>query len=51
MEAIRAFQELEQDLPRLSGLATNAWNWVVRLSDDVASVLEALAAHDNRWDS
>ncbi len=50
MEAVQVIQELEQNMPRLSWPVRSAWNWVVSLLDDVASVLEAIAAHDNRWD-
>ena len=48
---MEAIQEMERTLIQLSELAHNVWEWGARLFDDIISILEAIAAHDNRWDS
>ena len=48
MEAIR---EMDRTPIDLSGPAQSLWEWVARLFDDIISILAAIAAHDNRWDS
>jgi len=48
MEAIR---EIEKNPFQLSEMAQNVWEWGARLFDDIISILAAIAAHDNRWDS
>ncbi len=49
MEIVEVVQKLEPGLPDLSGLI-HTREWVIGLIDDLSSVLEAIAVHDNRWD-
>ena len=49
MERVEVLQELEPGYPELAGLIC-VREWLVRLTVDIASVLEAIAAHDNRLD-
>ena len=48
MEAIR---DMERTQVQLSEMAQNVGEWGVRVFDDIISILAAIAAHDNRWDS
>ena len=48
MEAVR---EIEQNPIQLSVMAQNVGEWGVRVFDDIVTILAAIAAHDNRWDS
>ena len=48
---MEAIQEMERTPVQLSGLARDVWEWGGRLFDDIISILAAIAAHDNRWDS
>ena len=48
MEAIR---EIEQNTVQLSVMAQKVGQCGVRVFDDIFSILAAIAAHDNRWDS
>lgn len=48
---MESIQEIEQNTIQLSGLAQNLGEWAARLFDDIISILAAIAAHDNRWDS
>ena len=49
METVGVIQGLEHGLPELTGLI-RARKWLTRQLVDLASVLEAIAAHDNRLD-
>ena len=48
---MEAIQEMERAPIQLSGLAQDLWEWGARLFGDIVSILAAIAAHDNRWDS
>ncbi len=48
---MEAIQEIEQNPFQLSELAQSVGEWGSRLFDDIVSILAAIAAHDNRWDS
>jgi len=48
MEAVR---EIEQNPFQLSVMAQNVGQWGARVFDDIVTILAAMAAHDNRWDS
>lgn len=48
---MEVIQEMERTPIQLSEMAQNVGEWGARLFDDIISILEAIAAHDNRWDS
>ncbi|MDO8578827.1 MAG: hypothetical protein Q7R50_06590 [Dehalococcoidales bacterium] len=49
MEIVEVLQESEQGMPDISGLIRPP-EWLIRLMHDMSSVMEAIAAHDNRLD-
>ena len=50
MEIVEVVQESDFGLPEIAGLI-RAREWLIRLMDDMISVLEAIAADDNRQDT
>ena len=49
MDIVEVLQESEQGLPDLSGMIRPP-EWLIRWIGDMSSVMEAIAAHDNRMD-
>ncbi len=47
METVEVLKEFEYGLLGLTGLIRTR-EWLIRLIEDISSVLEAIAAHDNR---